>query len=200
MAMSEKDKKMLFIALPFLVAGALFWFGYQAEDSWWNTYDKWGREIEEKDKKLHEAMEQEKNLDALKNEVEQMQKELEIADRLLPKENDVQGLLTKIPELAVQAGVPKSAITSINFSGQNMHETYKEWPIALQFKELTFAQMVDMLNRFDNFERLLDVVNLPLAMKSADDNTIELVFKINVYVFKEQAPEGETPEGGENKP
>lgn len=187
-AMSEKDKKMLLYGLPVLIIGALYWFGYQDENSWWKTYQAMGAEIEEKDAELQKAMEQQKNLDALQAEVEAMTQELEIAERLLPKENDVRGLLEKIPALAIEAGIPKEAMASINFSAQSSHDQYKEWPIALQFTQVTFGQMVELLNRFEKFERLLDVTNLPLTVLSPEENTLTLALTINVYVFKEEAP------------
>lgn len=197
MAMSERDKKIVTYLLPLLAAGGLYWFGYGADDSWWNTYNARGAEIIEKDKKLHEAMEQQKNLETLKTEVEEMKKELLIAELLLPKENDVEGLLAKIPELIEEAGIPRTAVTRIAPSAQNSHEQYKEWPIAIEISEMTFAQLIELLNKFDNFERMLDVTNLPITIKKAEDNTLALSFNINVYVFKETAPEpaaGTTPE------
>jgi Tfp pilus assembly protein PilO len=193
MAMSEKDKQMLFYGLPVVVLGALFWFGYYDTNSWWNTYQAMGAEITEKDTELHEAMEQQKNLDALQAEVDAMTQELEVAERLLPKENDVRGLLEKIPALAIESGIPKEAMSSINFSSQSSHEQYKEWPIALQFTQVTFGQMVELLNRFEKFERLLDVTNLPLTVLSAEENTLTLALTINVYVFKEEVPVDAAP-------
>jgi len=189
MAMSEKDKKIVTYLLPVLVLGALYWFGYQDENSWWNNYNKWEAEITEKDKKLHEAMEQEKNLETLKAEVEAMKSELDIAERLLPKENDVEGLLEKIPELVERAGIPRTAISRIGLGAQNSREEYKEWPISIDITELTFSQMVHLLNEFDNFERMLDLTNLPLVVKDANENILALNLVVNVYVFKETAPE-----------
>jgi len=188
MAMSERDKQIAFYGLPAAILGALFWFGYYADDSWLNNYDAMGAEIEKKDEQLHEALMEERNLDALSEEVELMRGELVIAEKLLPRENDVRGLLQKIPQLVAEAGIPANEISSISFNSQMLHDQYKEWPIALQFGNITFPQVVELLYKFEQFERLLDVIDLPLGLKSSEDNTMTLGLVINVYVLRESEP------------
>lgn len=189
MAMSKRDQQIMMFGLPVLIAGALFWFGYYDEASWWNTYQANIKVIAENETKLVAAMKEENNLVTLQTEVEGMREELLIAEKLLPKENDYQGLLKRTQELVEEAGISKNEILGFQPTGQSSHESYKEWPISIRFKQLTWSQLIELLNRFDNFERLLDVTSLPFSITDPVNNKMAIDLVVNVYIFKEAQPE-----------
>jgi type IV pilus assembly protein PilO len=104
-----------------------------------------------------------RRLPAFREEVAQLEEQLERLRAVLPEEQDVADLLRRVQAMATQSKLAIRGFTPQAVTKQQMHV---EWPIGLQL-EGTYHDLGAFLERVSKFPRLINVGNIKI---SARDN------------------------------
>jgi type IV pilus assembly protein PilO len=104
-----------------------------------------------------------RRLPAFREEVAQLEAQLERLRTVLPEEQDVADLLRRVQAMATQSNLAIRGFTPQAVTKQQMHA---EWPIGLQL-EGTYHDLGAFLERVSKFPRLINVGNIKI---SARDN------------------------------
>lgn len=186
----EKREKYLFILLCAAAVGAGFYYGY---NYFWGNYQQWGQDIEVNVQRIREAQRQATQIEELVKKVEVTIRELKEVRRQLPQEGEFYTLLSKLENEARNAGIPDNKIITFSRSQTRSQGMVREMSINAQFKEIGFQQTVDMLWRFENMERLIDLQTFSLS--PVDTESQEFVFDLklvlNVYMLQDDSGNGE---------
>jgi type IV pilus assembly protein PilO len=104
-----------------------------------------------------------RRLPAFREEVAQLEEQLERLRTVLPEEQDVADLLRRVQAMATQSKLAIRGFTPQAVTKQQMHA---EWPIGLQL-EGTYHDLGAFLERVSKFPRLINVGNIKISARDS---------------------------------
>jgi len=143
--------------------------------------------------KIQEGRAAQAELPRFREEVRQLELELDKLLRILPAKRNTPDLLRRIRALTQQGDFTlrrftPGALTDLEF--------YSEWPIAI---DLTggYHNLAMLFDRVSRFSRIINIENLRIiALPPGSKNTISASFIAKTFVGREEAPPGATPPAG----
>ncbi|MCP4200329.1 MAG: type 4a pilus biogenesis protein PilO [bacterium] len=143
--------------------------------------------------KIQEGRAAQQQLPRFREEVRQLELELDKLLRILPARRNTPELMRRIRTLAEQGDFNLLRFTPGAFIEQDF---YSEWPIAINL-EATYHNLAQFFERVSRFSRIINIEDLQVgALTSNPDHTISASFRAKTFVYKEEddeADEGSAP-------
>ncbi len=136
--------------------------------------------------KIQEGRAAQQQLPKFREEVRQLELELDKLLRILPARRNTADLLRRIRSLAEQGDFNLRRFTPGQLSDR---EFFSEWPIGVSV-EGTYHNLALFFDRISRFSRIINIEDLGItAMQKADgEHTISASFSAKTFVYKEPAP------------
>jgi Tfp pilus assembly protein PilO len=185
-----------------LVVGALlFGAGYwRMLQPLRDEYDRQEAQLQSLQTKIQEGRAARQELPKFREEVRQLELELDKLLRILPARRNTPDLMRRIRSLAEQGDF---ALKRFNPGVLAEKEFYSEWPISVNV-EGTYHNLALFFDRISRFSRVINIENLEvsaLAGKQPGARTILASFSAKTFVYKEPTAEPkETAKGAAAKP
>lgn len=177
-----------------LVAGlVLFALAY------WRVLQPMNDEYEEQEAKLaslqnkiQEGRAARQELPKFREEVRQLELELDKLLRILPARRNTPDLMRRIRSLTEQGDF---ALKSFNPGGFSDQEFFSEWPIRIEL-EGTYHNLALFFDRISRFSRIINIENLEISARAGaakkkgggEGHTIAASFAAKTFVYKEPEP------------
>ncbi len=141
--------------------------------------------------KIQEGRAAKQQLPRFREEVRQLEVELDKLLRILPARRNTPDLLRRIRSLAEQGDFALKRFTPGEMDDK---EFFSEWPISISV-EGTYHNLALFFDRIGRFSRIINVedLNIGAMPQNAAEHTITASFTAKTFVYKE--PEPEAPEG-----
>ncbi len=148
-----------------LIGGALV-FGLAAATWYWvlPMYYRYGdlqQEIQENVKKIRNAQTQASRLTQLVKQLKETKRELKSTKRKLPRQGQFNQLMFTLEQKAMNTGIASRKIVTFNRGGVSeiKNGLLREMTIRTRFTGITLGQFTDLLWRYNNMTRLVNVKN-----------------------------------------
>ena len=144
--------------------------------------------------KIQEGRAAKQELPKFREEVRQLELELDKLLRILPARRNTPDLMRRIRSLAEQGDFGLKRFTPGQLSDK---EFFSEWPIAIAV-DGTYHNLALFFDRISRFSRIINIEDLTVnaAQKAEGQHTIAAQFTAKTFVYKEPAPEEEEEDGG----
>jgi Tfp pilus assembly protein PilO len=156
--------------------------------------------------KIQEGRAAKTQLPKFRDEVHQLEVELDKLLRILPARRNTPDLLRRIRSLAEQGDFALKRFTPGNLSDK---EFFSEWPIAVSV-DGTYHNLALFFDRISRFSRIINVEELNIIALPGGAHTITASFNAKTFVYKEPdagapaglaaAPQGAPPAAGGDSP
>jgi type IV pilus assembly protein PilO len=148
--------------------------------------------------KIQEGRAAKQQLPKFRDEVHQLEVELDKLLRILPARRNTPDLLRRIRSLAEQGDFSLRRFTPGNLSDK---EFFSEWPLAISV-DGTYHNLALFFDRISRFSRIINIEDLTITAQTTGQHTITASFTAKTFVYKEPsatppAPAGQPPGGGE---
>ena len=183
------------------IGGLLFAVGYwRMLQPLRDDYDRAQNKLEDLQTKIQEGRAARQELPKFREEVRQLELELDKLLRILPARRNTPDLMRRIRSLAEQGDFALKRFNPGIFSDK---EFYSEWPIGLNI-EGTYHNLALFFDRISRFSRIINVETLeinaiPSNAKAEGNHTIGSSFTAKTFVYKEPEPETTEDEDGKGK-
>jgi Tfp pilus assembly protein PilO len=155
--------------------------------------------------KLQEGRTAQRELPQFREQVRQLELELDKLLRILPARRNTPDLMRRIRSLTEQGDFALKRFTPGLLLDK---EFFSEWPIAVNL-EGSYHNLALFFDRISRFSRIINIEDLEIkalqqrarATQGAQgtQHTIAATFNAKTFVYKEPVPEEETAAGGEDK-
>jgi Tfp pilus assembly protein PilO len=137
--------------------------------------------------KILEGRAAKQQLPKFREEVRQLELELDKLLRILPARRNTPDLLRRIRTLAEQGDFALKRFTPGQLTDQ---EFYSQWPIAVSI-EGTYHNLALFFDKISRFSRIINVENLEVTAiaRPGSPHTIAASFNAKTFVYKEPEPE-----------
>jgi type IV pilus assembly protein PilO len=137
--------------------------------------------------KIQEGRAAKQQLPKFREEVRQLELELDKLLRILPARRNTPDLLRRIRTLAEQGDFALKRFTPGQLTDQ---EFYSQWPIAISI-EGTYHNLALFFDKISRFSRIINVENLEVGAiaRPGNPHTIAASFSAKTFVYKEPEPE-----------
>jgi type IV pilus assembly protein PilO len=174
------------LATGLAVGGLLFGLGY------WQLIMPMDDQIEGQNKSLHDLQDKiqegrtaKAQLPKFREEIRQLELELDKLLRILPARRNTPDLLRRIRSLAEQGDFTLKSFTPGSLTDKDF---YSEWPIEVQV-DGTYHNLALFFDRISRFSRIINIEDLKvMANEAKGPHTIAATFKAKTFVYKESAP------------
>ncbi len=174
------------LAAGLAVGGLLFGLGY------WQLIMPMDDQIEGQNKTLHDLQDKiqegrtaKAQLPKFREEIRQLELELDKLLRILPARRNTPDLLRRIRSLAEQGDFTLKSFTPGSLTDKDF---YSEWPIEVQV-DGTYHNLALFFDRISRFSRIINIEDLKvMANEAKGPHTIAATFKAKTFVYKESAP------------
>jgi len=140
--------------------------------------------------KIQEGRAAQQQLPRFREEVRQLELELDKLLRILPSRRNTPELMRRIRSLAEQGDFNLLRFTPGAFVEQDF---YSEWPIAMNL-EGTYHNLAQFFEHVSRFSRIINIEDLQVGALTGDpDHTITASFRAKTFVYKEDESEENTP-------
>ncbi len=140
--------------------------------------------------KIQEGRAAQQQLPRFREEVRQLELELDKLLRILPSRRNTPELMRRIRSLAEQGDFNLLRFTPGAFVEQDF---YSEWPIAMNL-EGTYHNLAQFFEHVSRFSRIINIEDLQIGALTGDpDHTITASFRAKTFVYKEDESEENTP-------
>jgi Tfp pilus assembly protein PilO len=184
----------------------LFAVGYwRLLDPLREDYDRAVTQLAGLQSKIQEGRAAKNELQKFREEVRQLELELDKLLRILPARRNTPDLMRRIRSLAEQEDFTLRAFTP-GVMGDK--EFYSEWPIKVDL-DGSYHNLALFFDRISRFSRIINVENLeikalpqvknPKAGAEANPHTINAKFTAKTFVYKEPEPEDTTAKDKDKK-
>jgi len=141
--------------------------------------------LQELQNKIQEGRTAKAQLPKFREEIRQLELELDKLLRILPARRNTPDLLRRIRSLAEQGDFTLKSFTPGSLSDKDF---YREWPIEVQV-EGTYHNLALFFDRISRFSRIINIEDLKvMANEAKGPHTIASTFKAKTFVYKESAP------------
>lgn len=152
------------------------------------------RKLSELQTKIQEGRAAKQELPKFREEVRQLELELDKLLRILPARRNTPDLMRRIRSLAEQGDFTLKRFTPGQLSDK---EFFSEWPIAIAV-DGTYHNLALFFDRISRFSRIINIEDLTVSTaQKAGQHTIAAQFTAKTFVYKEPAPEEEEDESGD---
>jgi type IV pilus assembly protein PilO len=177
------------LALGLALGAALFGIGYwrfvvPKRDDFGSLEAK----LKELQTKIQEGRAAQQELPKFREEVRQLELELDKLLRILPARRNTPDLMRRIRSLAEQGDF---TLKRFNPGTLTDKEFFSEWPISVAV-EGTYHNLALFFDRISRFSRIINIENLEitaLPTSATSVHTINSTFIAKTFVYKEPAPE-----------
>jgi Tfp pilus assembly protein PilO len=174
------------LAAGLAVGGLLFGLGY------WQLIMPMDDQIEGQNKSLHDLQDKiqegrtaKAQLPKFREEIRQLELELDKLLRILPARRNTPDLLRRIRSLAEQGDFTLKSFTPGSLTDKDF---YSEWPIEVQV-DGTYHNLALFFDRISRFSRIINIEDLKvMANEAKGPHTIAATFKAKTFVYKESTP------------
>ncbi len=137
--------------------------------------------------KIQEGRAAKAQLPQFREEVRQLELELDTLLRILPARRNTPDLLRRIRSLAEQGDFTLRRFTPGQLTDQ---EFFSQWPIAVSV-EGTYHNLALFFDKISRFSRIINVENLEVGAINREESphTISASFTAKTFVYKEPEPE-----------
>jgi Tfp pilus assembly protein PilO len=181
------------------VGALLFGVGYwRVLDPMREDYDRAVAQLAGLQSKIQEGRAAKQELPKFREEVRQLELELDKLLRILPARRNTPDLMRRIRSLAEQGDFTLRGFTPKVLTTK---EFYSEWPIDVNL-DGSYHNLALFFDRISRFSRIINVENLeikalpaaknPKAPDAANPHTISARFTAKTFVYKEPDPEETT--------
>lgn len=140
--------------------------------------------------KIQEGRAAQQQLPRFREEVRQLELDLDKLLRILPARRNTPELMRRIRALAEQGDFNLLRFTPGNFVEQDF---YSEWPIAMNL-EGTYHNLAQFFERVSRFSRIINIEDLQVgALTGGSDHTITASFRAKTFVYKDDDEEEGAP-------
>lgn len=143
--------------------------------------------------KIQEGRAARQQLPRFREEVRQLELELDKLLKILPARRNTPELLRRIRTLTEQGDFDLLRFTPGRFVEQDF---YSEWPIAIDL-EGTYHNLALFFERVSRFSRIINIEDLKVnaLSETGSDHTISATFRAKTFVYREEEEEmaGATP-------
>jgi len=143
--------------------------------------------------KIQEGRAAKQQLPKFREEVRQLETELDKLLRILPARRNTPDLLRRIRSLAEQGDFALRRFTPGQLSDK---EFFSEWPIAVSV-EGGYHNLAQFFDRISRFSRIINIEDLTVTALPAarGTHTLSASFNAKTFVYKEPEPVASTPAG-----
>lgn len=182
------------LGLGLLIFGLGYWQYLQPKK---NEIAKLENDLQGLQTKITEGRAAQAQLPKFREEVRQLELELDKLLRILPARRNTADLLRRIRSLAEQGDFNLRRFTPGQLADR---EFFSEWPIGVSI-EGTYHNLALFFDRISRFSRIINIDDLGItAIQRADgDHTITANFSAKTFVYKEPAPVEEAEEDAKGK-
>ena len=174
-----------------LVGGAIFFLGWYLYISPKKDDLAAGeRQLADLQNKIQEGRAAKQQLPKFRDEVHQLEVELDKLLRILPARRNTPDLLRRIRSLAEQGDFSLTRFTPGNLTDK---EFFSEWPIGISV-DGTYHNLALFFDRISRFSRIINIEDLTIGAVGSGPHTITASFIAKTFVYKEPEPAG--PGGG----
>ena len=175
------------------ISGVLYFLAHQLWfDDMQSRIQRQTTQITDLQAQLQKGRIAKEQLPQFREEVRQLEAELDKLLRILPARRNTPDLLRRIRSLTEQGDFAILRIQPGNFVDRDF---YSEWPITINLNG-TYHALALFFDRISRFSRIINIDNLQVdAVKSASGSrhTISTRFLAKTFIYKE--PPAEEPEG-----
>ena len=143
------------------------------------------RQLAELQTKLQEGRAAKQQLPKFREEVRQLELELDKLLRILPARRNTPDLLRRIRALAEQGDFALRRFTPGELYDK---EFFSEWPIAVSV-EGTYHNLALFFDRISRFSRIINIEELRIDAVQRGEHTITASFNAKTFVYKEPVPQ-----------
>lgn len=168
---------------------------------WWrmlqplrDEYERKEAELEQLQAKIQEGRAARQELPKFREEVRQLELELDKLLRILPARRNTPDLMRRIRSLAEQGDF---GLKKFNPGQLSDKEFFSEWPISVNV-EGTYHNLALFFDRISRFSRIINIEDLEITARqptAKGPHTIASTFTAKTFVYKEPEPEDEGEEG-----
>jgi type IV pilus assembly protein PilO len=156
-----------------------------------DEYEAEEAKLAELQNKIQEGRAARQELPKFREEVRQLELELDKLLRILPARRNTPDLMRRIRSLTEQGDF---ALKSFNPGGFTDQEFFSQWPIRIEL-EGTYHNLALFFDRVSRFSRIINIEDLEITARTGKTggHTIGARFAAKTFIYKE--PEPEAPEG-----
>lgn len=170
------------LGVGLVLLGLGYW---QLLSGMYDTIDGQKAKLKELQQKIQEGRTAQAQLPQFREEVRQLELELDKLLRILPARRNTPDLLRRIRALAEQGDFVLKRFTPGSMTDKDF---YSEWPIQIGV-EGTYHNLALFFDRISRFSRIINIEDLSInAYTGKGPHTIEAEFKAKTFVYKEPAP------------
>ena len=173
------------LAIGLLLFGVGWWRLLQPKRE---EYDRLEAKLAELQTKIQEGRAARQELPKFREEVRQLELELDKLLRILPARRNTPDLMRRIRSLAEQGDF---SLKRFNPGTLTDKEFFSEWPINVEV-EGTYHNLALFFDRISRFSRIINIEDLEIAAlptSATSLHTINSTFIAKTFVYKEPAPE-----------
>ena len=150
------------------------------------TLESLGKQLSTLQTKIQEGRAAQKELPNFREEVRELELELDRLLRILPARRNTQDLLRRIRDLTRQGDFNLRRFTPGGFIDR---EFYSEWPITINLQG-TYHNLALLFDRIGRFSRIINVEGLRIdtLRRGSANHTITANFVAKTFVYKELEP------------
>ena len=168
------------IGVVILIAG--FW----AANKWLYTpireeIDKIQQVNQELNREIEKGLAAKRNLPKLREEIKELELELERLLRILPTRKQTPDLIKKLKQLT-EAG--KSELLKFQPKTPDDREFISAWPISVNLNA-EYHELALLFDRLSRFSRIINVADMKLSARAKGEYTISASFDIVTFIYKE---------------
>jgi type IV pilus assembly protein PilO len=155
------------------------------------------RQLAELQNKIQEGRAAKQQLPRFREEVRQLEMELDKLLRILPARRNTPDLLRRIRSLTEQGDFAMRRFTPGQLSDR---EFFSEWPIAVSV-EGGYHNLALFFDRISRFSRIINIEDLTIAALPGmrGNHSLTANFKAKTFVYKEAPPPDATPAAASGK-
>jgi type IV pilus assembly protein PilO len=154
------------------------------------------QQLAELQTKIQEGRAAKQQLPKFRDEVHQLEVELDKLLRILPARRNTPDLLRRIRSLAEQGDFALRRFTPGNLSDK---EFFSEWPIAISV-DGTYHNLALFFDRISRFSRIINIEDLNITALPSGQHTITASFTAKTFVYREPSAAAPAPAGGAAPP
>jgi Tfp pilus assembly protein PilO len=165
----------------------VFLIGWRLMQDKRDEYDRQEAQLESLQTKIQEGRAARQELPKFREEVRQLELELDKLLRILPARRNTPDLMRRIRSLAEQGDF---ALRRFNPGILTDKEFYSEWPIGVNV-EGSYHNLALFFDRISRFSRIINIEDLEITAlpPKAGAHTIIAAFQAKTFVYKEEEPE-----------
>lgn len=183
MALRKQDVRAL-VFMGLVAAGAI---PYGAYEYFYKDWDRWGREIAQKQEELAQAEAAARRLSILQAERARLQRAFEESKRRLPERGEIVTLDRRLTDLLKECGVAGANIQTVNIAAEApvAAKPYNAIPIDIQLVNVEWSSLLAFFDTLHRLDRLIDVNQCNIAPVPGSSNRYNVTMHLETYVLPE---------------